>query len=95
MKEGFMRYIPPSFSGDYEEVSLYLRADNRKRRPKGEQKTYTIQALMGIAFLPNYWESKAKGRQLQVHHCDHNPHNNYWKNLLLVPVWLHRLLDDV
>lgn len=48
---------------------------------------------MGMVFLPKYWN--VKGKQDQVHHCDHNPHNNYWKNLVRVPVWHHRRLNKV
>ena len=95
MKNGEMRYIPPSYTNDYEEVSLYLRPDNRKRYPKGEQRTYTIQALMAIAFLPNYWEGTTKRRQMRVFHCDRDKGNNFWKNLVLIPARLYKPLADV
>lgn len=44
-----------------------------------------------MVFLPNFW----KGKKTQVHHCDHNTHNNYWRNLVLVPVWHHSRLNKV
>ena len=92
-KKGSLHYIHPSDSGDYEVVTLYSKPDLRKRRKNGTQKTFTIQQIMGMVFLPNYWN--AKGKQDQVHHCDHNTHNNFWKNLVRVPIWHHKKLNNV
>lgn len=93
LKDGTIRYIPPSASNDYEVVTLYSMPDQRKRRKNGTKKTFTIQQIVGMVFLPNYWD--VKGKRLQAHHCDHNTHNNYWKNLVLVPIWHHKKLNNV
>ena len=93
LKRGAMRYIPPYDANGYEIVSIYSLPDQRKKRKKGIQRAFTIQQLMGMAFLPNEWN--IEGRRLQVHHCDHNTHNNYWKNLIRVPVWHHKKLNLV
>ena len=32
---------------------------------------------------------------METHHLDHNPLNNDWLNILLCPVWIHKLVEHV
>ncbi len=89
-----IREITPSDANGYLYVTLYSLPDLSMDKQCGEKKTFTIQQLIGWVFLPCYW-SGLKDRQRQVHHIDHNPHNNHWKNLVTLPVWLHHEADKV
>lgn len=93
LKKGYLHDITQCDSGDYKVVTLYSLPNRQKRWATGTQRTFTVQQIMGMVFLPNYWN--VSGKQDQVHHCDHNPHNNYWKNLVRVPVWHHKKLNNI
>ena len=59
-----------------------------------DHKSLSGNQLVGQLFLHNYWEG-IRERQLETHHLDHNPLNNDWRNILLCPVWIHKLVEHV
>ena len=59
-----------------------------------ERKSLSGNQMIGQLFLHNYWEG-IRERLLETHHLDHNPLNNDWRNILLCPVWIHKLVEHV
>ena len=56
--------------------------------PNKEQLTLTTGRMVADIFCLNFYRDKERDF-LDVHHIDHNPENNCWKNLALLPESLH------
>lgn len=69
---------------------LLTKVTNGKQR----KLSITCQRLVADIFLPNYWQDKDRNK-LQTHHLDHSKSNNYYRNLILLPVDLHHVMNTV
>lgn len=58
------------------------------------KKRTTAHRLVAIVFVDNYYKSYAID-ELQVHHKDKNINNNYYKNLIWLPVGVHTFIHRI
>lgn len=91
LKNNKVELLKPIPQGGYEGYKL-------AKVVKGKQKLLSITCHRVVAdiFLPNFWDdSELKRNQFQSHHLDHNKLNNYFKNLILLPTYLHQIMNTV
>lgn len=63
------------------------------KKTHGTEKDLSISChrLVADIFLPNYWKHLDRTK-LQAHHLDGSKKNNYYKNIVLLPINLHKPL---
>ncbi len=62
--------------------------------PSSKPVTISAQRAVADVFLPNFWQDRNVNR-LQAHHMDRDKLNNSLKNIMLLPTYLHVVMNRV
>lgn len=85
-----MSYDKPKFLGLFQGGAkmeyLFFTASEQ-----GETHTISVHNAVAKVFCPNFWEDVP----LQAHHLNKNTTDNYYRNLILLPLKLHRACDKI
>lgn len=85
-----MSYDKPKFLGLFQ-GGLKMEYLYFKASEQGETHTISVHNAVARVFCPNFW----KDVPLQAHHLNKNTTDNYYRNLILLPVKLHRDCDRI
>lgn len=67
----------------------------------GWRKGYNVGRVVADIYCPNFWSRFKKSSwvadltDLEVHHCDKDPYNSNYLNLILLPSYLHHIAHTI
>ena len=88
-KEKTPKLLKQEPGGTHKDYVYYKFSDKQSNR---EPRTIGVHRAVAEVFCPNFWKT---GVKLETHHLDRIRDNNYFQNVILLPVNLHHALHNI